>query len=683
VGGDRELISEPGEGTNGLRTRKRERAKTRREEAESPLVRWLRRSAVGQATALAAVAFLLRALHLRFIAASPLFQAPAADEYENWSLALNLAADNWLGEGLGPYFRPQLFAYLLALLHRLTGGSLALIHVVLALLDAVTIGVMYLVARAAWPRRTALLGAGVLVLYWPLLYFGTSLNKDSFGIHLQAWMLLAVVVWMRGLQRRRPSLRPLLAAGICAGLGLLCRPPLVLPLLGLLAAMALVARRRGLGLGRALLAPGIVGTVAVLLLVPPALRNFTIGGAPIVYSTNGWLNLYFTNNGDGVSWLEYSPGVGWQLLIERPQLEGGVADGDYAGIDAFWRRRFLAYVRHQPAAFLKGVAAKLVAILNAKEVAITNNFREMARLSPVQRWLPGTGIWFPLALVGIVTWLRRRPARAARRDAGTLLLTFGALYLLAAALVFPVTRDRLPAMAVLLLFAGPGAQALYAASRRRAGSASLVPVATLAAALALVHWPLPDGGLTRQEECLTELNRGASLLQLWDHDHQPQQLSEAITAFERALQIRPEALQPLEELPRAYWFAGRRDEAMAVQERLVARLRQEYPRNVRARSQQLEAAGRLALMAEQPARAEAAAREWRALGVRPLAAMDLQAVALARRGEMAAAMALAQERARQAPGDPEAARLLQTLRDMRPPPPVTSPKARQESEPRP
>jgi 4-amino-4-deoxy-L-arabinose transferase-like glycosyltransferase len=630
----------------------------------SALVRRLRRSAVGQATVLAAAAFLLRALHLRFIAPSPLFLAPAADEYENWSLALKLANGNWLGEGLGPYFRPQLFAYLLALLHRLTGGSLPLIHILLALVDAVTVGVLYLVARAVWPRRPALLGAAVLLLYWPLLYFGTSLNKDSFGIHLQAWMLLALMQWTRGLHRRRPSLRPLLAAGLCAGLGLLCRPPLFLPLIGLLLAMLFIARRRGRPLGRALQAPAIVALLVVLVLVPPAWRNFTIGGAPILYSTNGWLNLYFTNNGDGVSWLEYSPGVGWELLIERPQIEGGVADRDYAGINAFWRRRFLAYVTHQPGAFLRGIAGKVVAVWNAKEVAITNNFREMARLSPVQRWLPGTGVWFPLALVGIVAWLRGWPARPSRRDAGTLLLTFGALYLLAAALVFPVTRDRLPGMSVLLLFAGRGAEAILHALRRPRGRASLAPIATLLAALVLVHWPIPDGGFTAQEACLTELNRGTSLLQLWDYDHQPQQLTEAVAAFEKALQIRPEALQPLEELSRAYWFAGRRDEALAMQERLVARLRRQYPRNVQMRSQQLESAGRLAMLAGQPVRAEAAAREWKSLGVRPLGALDLEAVALARRGRFDQALAVARERARRAPSDPQSAQLLQTLQEM-------------------
>jgi 4-amino-4-deoxy-L-arabinose transferase-like glycosyltransferase len=632
------------------------------------LERWLKGSAIAQAIALAGFAFLLRALHLRFIAGSPLFQAPTADEAENWDLALKLAAGNWLARGVGPFFRPQLFSYFLALLYRLTGGSLPLIHLVLVLLDAGTIGVMYLVARRVWPRRTAVLGAIALAIYWPLLHFSATLNKESFAIHLQAWMLLALILWTRRLLQRESLWGTAVVVGLFAGLGLLCRPSLFLPFLGVLAAMAVLAYRRGAGRGRAILSPAIAAVVAVGLLIPQAVRNFTVGGAPIFYSTHGWLNLYFTNNDEGISWLEYGPGIGWDVLIERPQMEGGVAEDDYVGIDAFWRRKFLAYLSRHPLQFLKGVAVKTFENLNTREVAITNNFREIARLSPVQRWLPGTGVLFPLALVGMVAWLLRPPSRPSRREAGTFLLLFGLLYLAASGVLFTVTRDRLPAMAVLLLFAGPGVKALLDALRGRPRIPRALLLGALVASVVIVHWPLPDEGYTQEEVWKTEQNKGAALTRLWERDHEPQQLSEAIAAYERSLQIRPDDLQAHRMLTRLYWSAGRRDDALAAQERVVAGLRQRYPRNVRTRARELETAGRLALLAAHPERAEAAVREWLSLGVDTLAAMDLQAVALARQGKLSAALAVAEERVRRAPADPDGPRLLQQLRQFRPGP---------------
>jgi hypothetical protein len=310
--------------------------------------------------------------------------------------------------------------------------------------------------------------------------------------------------------------------------------------------------------------------------------------------------------------------------------------------------------------FLKGIAAKSFAVLNAREVAVTNNLREMGRLSPIQRWLPGTGLLLPVALVGVAAWLWRKPSRPSRRDVGMLLLTFALLQLLVTAFVFPVTRDRLPAMAVLLLFVGPGVRALLEAARgrRRQQIACLI---ALLAAFAVVHWPLPGDALSRHEAWTTQVNRGNALAELWDRDHQPRDLLEAIAAYERALQIRPEGLQPLMQLPPLYWRAGRQEDALASQERLVARLRPEYPRNVHVRAREMNMTGRLALAAGHPERAEAAAREWRALGIRTLEALDLEAIALAAQGKSAAARAVAAERLRQAPLDPESARLLETL----------------------
>jgi tetratricopeptide (TPR) repeat protein len=256
--------------------------------------------------------------------------------------------------------------------------------------------------------------------------------------------------------------------------------------------------------------------------------------------------------------------------------------------------------------------------------------------------------------------------RPARRDAGALVLVFAVTYLLAAAISYPVTRERLPAMAALLLFTGPAVMALVSAARERRWRALAGWMAALGIAVVVVHWRIPDGGHTRQEAWMTEISRGDALSQLWDREQQPPQLAGAIAAYESALRIRPEALQPLKQLPPMLWRADRRDDALAVQERLTARLRSEYPRNVTVRARELEMAGNLAMRAGHPARAEAAAREWYALGIQPLAALDLTAVALAAQGKRSEALAVAEERARRAPGDPEADRLLQTIRDARP-----------------
>ena len=582
-------------------------------DTESRLLRRLQRSALAQAAAVVLFALLLRGLHARFILDTPFFQAPTADEFEHWDLARQLASGNWLGEGLGPYFRPQLFAYVLAGLQLVTGGSIALVHLLLLVMDAATVGVMYLVARRVWPRRSALLGAALLAGYAPLIYFSATFNKEPFAIHLHAWMLLALVGWAR-----RPSLRLAGTVGLLAGLGLLCRPPLFLSWFALLVGMFVLLLRNGRTGLRVLLHPALALGVSLLVLVPGAVRNLTVGNAPVLYSNHGWLNLYFANNGEGAGPMMHSPGIGWDLLIERSHSEGGVDQRDYPAINRFWRRKFLDYATGQPVPFLRGLGEKSLQVINRREVALTNPMTEVRRRSPVLALAPGTGVLLPLAMAGAVATMLAS-GRPRRRAAAGLLLLYGVTSLAAAALVFPVTRDRLAAMAVLVLFAGCGVTALLrllplARPRKRWTVRTLaVTVAALLIGLFGVHLPLPDRGEAAFEAWMTEVNRGDALLQLWQVERKPAQLQEAIQAYEQALRIRPGALQPLKQLPAAHARAGNAAEAARVQAELVRRLREEYPDRRIVRGRELEILTRLALRARDAQLALDAIREWKSL----------------------------------------------------------------------
>ncbi|MGV3724368.1 MAG: glycosyltransferase family 39 protein, partial [Actinomycetota bacterium] len=474
------------------------------------------------------------------------------------------------------------------------------------------VGVMYLVARRVWSRRAALIGALALAAYGPLVYFSATFNKESFAIHLQAWLLLALVAWTR-----RRSLRLAATVGVLAGLGLLVRPPLFLPWLGIVGLVSLFARRAGGPPRRALGGPALAFGLSLLVLVPAAIRNVVVGGAPVLYSNHGWLNLYFANNRDGAGPTVNSPGIAWDLLVERSQSEAGVAPTDYPGINRFWRDRFLNFALKEPGAFLAGVGEKALRVFNGQEVALTNNLAEMARHSGILGLLPHTGWLLPVALVGAAATLRRSVGR--RRERALLLLVVAALGLAAAALVFPVTRDRLAPMAVLLLFTGAGVEALIHPLRRSkppASDRSLKPAVAfgvLAVATLLVHLPLPDRGERQFEAWMTEVNRGDAYLQLWERERKPAQIEAAIRAYRQALELSPNRLQPLKQLPAAYVRAGDLPAALESQQQLVDRLRTEFPDRRTVRGRELQTLGTLAVRAGRPEAAAAAASEWRTL----------------------------------------------------------------------
>jgi tetratricopeptide (TPR) repeat protein len=347
----------------------------------------------------------------------------------------------------------------------------------------------------------------------------------------------------------------------------------------------------------------------------------TVGGAPVLYSNHGWLNLYFANNRDGVGPTVNSPGIAWDLLVERSQSEAGVAPTDYPGINRFWRDRFLDFALKEPGAFLAGIGEKTLRVLNGQEVALTNNLGELSRHSGILGLLPHTGWLLPVALVGAAATLRRSAGR--RRERTLLLLVFAALGLAAAALVFPVTRDRLASMTVLLLFTGSGVDALISPfwrNKRQAAERNLQPAVAfgvLAASALLVYLPLPDRGERQFESWMTEVNRGDAYLQLWERERKPAQIEAAIRAYRHALELSPNRLQPLKQLPAAYVRAGDLPAALESQQQLVDRLRSEFPDRRTVRGRELQTLGTLAVRAGRPETAAAAANEWRSLGFSP------------------------------------------------------------------
>ncbi len=165
----------------------------------------LKRRLLAQALLWVALAALVRLAHMLFAAESPLFRVPTSDEYEHWELATSLAAGDWLGLRRGAYHRPQLFAYALAGLLKIFGGRLGPVHGVLALVDSLGVGLLWLAARRALSRRAAFWGATAAVTYWPFVHFSATLYMESFALAIQAGLLLALAAALRRLVRRRPA----------------------------------------------------------------------------------------------------------------------------------------------------------------------------------------------------------------------------------------------------------------------------------------------------------------------------------------------------------------------------------------------------------------------------------------------------------------------------------------------
>ncbi len=324
-----------------------------------------------QALAWFAAAFAVRLVHLAFAASSPLFRVPTSDEFELMRLARHLAGGDWAGLDWGAFFRPELFSYVLAILLKITGGSLTAIHVILAAMDSAAVALMWVLARQIFSRRAAFWGALACLAYSSAVHFSATFYMESFALLVQAAMLLAAVRAVRLLSQNVAGggnggsigggnalvvPRETAWAGFLAGLMILTRPTvqITVPWMAVcLFAAAWVWRRAARGRANEppkpdsldapdssptpvdsrdsrgswrtfLAAPLLFLAMIPATLLPNAARNYLASGQWIWVGSNGAVNLYFGNNDRGLSPFTCSPGLEWRLFVDAPAVEDGI-----------------------------------------------------------------------------------------------------------------------------------------------------------------------------------------------------------------------------------------------------------------------------------------------------------------------------------------------------------------------
>jgi hypothetical protein len=366
-------------------------------------------------------------------------------------------------------FRPPAYPLFVALVFAAGGGSLAL-GVAQAVLGCLTVGMTWWLGTRLGQSRfegTALgLIAGLVVAFEPLSLANTALAMT------ETLATTLLVVWLAALLVPPTSLTSAcvagLSAGLCTGLGLLCRP-ILLPVFALGLAWAFVASRscratpqtapslkptRSLSHHQILLL--VVGLVAGLTLAPWAIRNQLVFGRPLLTTTHGGYTLLLGHNDvyyaqvvngpHGAVW-ERDSLEQWQRQLDRELAAEGIAAHDELARDAACSRRAWDKIRENPPLAIQS------------GLTLLGRFWSLAPRSTDERPLAaplrlGIALFnaalFSLAAVGLVSLWRRDTATAI--TLAIPLLVFSVLH----SVYWSDQRMRAPLVPVLALLAAQG-----------------------------------------------------------------------------------------------------------------------------------------------------------------------------------------------------------------------------------
>ncbi len=485
---------------------------------------------------------------------SPFYEGLICDAkyYAEWARALLVTG----GISRGVFYQAPLYPYFLWALWTATAPVPVAAYLAQMLLNAGSAALVFSMGRVLGGRSAGWLAAGLVIVYGPLSFYALKLLGETLAVFL--CVLLACLI------SGPPARGRLAAAGAACGLLALAKPQALL----LAPPLCLAAVVRVPGGWRARLAAGVCFALPLLLLVGlTAAHNWAAEGRLVPVAANGGANFYIGNHSDADGVYRHVDGLA--PGIER-QAECGRASAERdagrplaaADVSAFWFRKGLAFIRADPADFLRLEWLKLCRLLAATEYSSMYYLSfERRELTPALRWVPlGFPLLWALAAAGLAALcVCRRPRRRGSGAVALVSVILVAGWAANVLIFFADERFRLPMAPFLALLAAAGwvrgARAIRDRSRAPAGRAGLAALMLLAAGGAWAATRL-DPGRSSVDPILR--------LFLGDIHYQAGDYPRALEEYAHASRLRAPHWEAAMEVAKVLYALGRRDPALAI-----------------------------------------------------------------------------------------------------------------------
>ncbi len=378
----------------------------------------------------------------------------------------------------------------------LGGGSWFAPRAVQLLIGLLNVLLIYHLGKQLFGRTAGRFAALLMAVHWGAVYFEGELNSPVWEIFFSASMLLFLLRWSRN-----RSLACLVAAGGLLGIGALLRPNILLTGGAVLAWLMWLDWRNNclhsaVSLGRCACFLG-----ACLLVVAPAIaRNWFVSGEFVLISYYGGINAYIGNHpeADGVSpkaeALCREAGMDAWNCFNYPQLLRGLGsrmgkpDLSFSEASRRFYQDALRFWRDAPRQALMLTLKKAWFFWGPHEISDSKVIHCERARSPLLVRLPGFPAILAAALTGLI--LALSPINKRNKAGLVLALSYLLAYFLSILPFFIAGRYRFPATLILTPFAGFALACLLSQLREKKLGAAIVIAVAMAAAYALVSYPL-------------------------------------------------------------------------------------------------------------------------------------------------------------------------------------------------
>jgi Dolichyl-phosphate-mannose-protein mannosyltransferase len=396
------------------------------------------------------------ALALRLVFVSLIRPTPVSDF--GWYYQHAIQIDNGLGfttNGFPTAYWPLGWPYFLAGVFAVFGQSAYAGEVAQAVVNALTVGLVFLIGYATAGIRTAV-AAGLTYAFLPsAIEWSSVLAAEPLYTFLS---VLAICMWLWISPSR---LWWFAASGVAIGAAALVRPTSLFLCVPLLVYLCFTSEKKTFR--QIVLPPLVVLLFAALTIAPDIVRNYRVFHEFVLICNTGGLTLWTGNNP------YYRPG---DTLLYHERLQKMIADPrTEAAADRLASEMAVSYIKHHPARTAALAIPKLKALYGTDDGPIVYAFQTQAG-TPLGRTVKLVNRTFYyavllLALVGAI-WCFRRSIAPVERSRAWILPLLVIFYNSMPFVILPgYDRYHYSTMPFFAVFAGAGIAALWSTRNER------------------------------------------------------------------------------------------------------------------------------------------------------------------------------------------------------------------------
>ena len=399
------------------------------------------------------LAFFLRVLYIHWLRATPFFEPLSLklDDGVYHEMAKAISQGNWLGDLPFSAYRMPLYPYILAVLYRIFGPSITLVHYVQSLVGALSAICIYALTKEVFRIDRAALIAGVIAaIYIPFIFFENLLLGETFSIFFN---VLSLWVLVRAFREEEERFIRVSVSGLLLGLSTLLRPNTIMAALFLFVFLIYLEQTSGKKWVKAFILPAVFILFIGLVITPSAVRNFKLHKDFVPLSALGGVNLYIGNNPEANGKFTLTKGIGTSLeTMLNNSIDTAEKNAGHklkpSEVSSYWTSRAFDFIGSSPGTFSKLIFLKSSYFFNQYE------FPDILDIAFVGQFIPflnlHRGLYGALVVLGLFGgYLSLKQ----KRKAAFLPAVFFVGYSASVILFFVSARYRLPAVPVLIVFA--------------------------------------------------------------------------------------------------------------------------------------------------------------------------------------------------------------------------------------